>query len=49
MGARTLLVDADPQPSLTKYFDLGYEAPQGLVEVITGGTVTHRKRPANPS
>jgi chromosome partitioning related protein ParA len=42
MGARTLLVDADPQPSLTKYFDLGYEAPQGLVEVITGGTVTHR-------
>jgi chromosome partitioning related protein ParA len=42
MGARTLLVDADPQPSLTKYFDLGYEAPLGLVEVITGGTVTHR-------
>ncbi len=41
MGARTLLVDADPQPSLTKYFHLSYEAPQGLVEVVTGGTVTH--------
>lgn len=41
MGARTLLVDADPQPSLSKYFDISYEAPQGLVEVVTGGTVTH--------
>jgi chromosome partitioning related protein ParA len=42
MGARTLLVDADPQPSLTKYFDLGYVAPEGLAEVITGGALTHR-------
>lgn len=42
MGARVLLVDADPQPSLTKYFELTYEAPQGLVEVVTGGTVTHQ-------
>lgn len=41
MGARTLLVDADPQPSLSKYFDISYEASQGLVEVVTGGTVTH--------
>lgn len=41
MGARTLLLDADPQPSLTKYFELAYEAPQGLVEVLTEGTVTH--------
>ncbi|MGM9489533.1 ParA family protein [Ideonella sp. YS5] len=40
MGARTLLVDADPQPSLTKYFGLAYEAPQGLVEVVTQGVVT---------
>jgi chromosome partitioning related protein ParA len=40
MGARTLLVDADPQPSLTKYFGLAYEAPHGLVEVVTQGTVT---------
>jgi len=42
MGARVLLVDADPQPSLTKYFDLTFEAEQGLVEVVTGGTVNHR-------
>jgi chromosome partitioning related protein ParA len=41
MGARTLLVDADPQPSLTKYYDLAYEAPQGIVEVVTSGTVTN--------
>ncbi len=40
MGARTLLVDADPQPSLTKYYDLAFEASQGIVEVITQGTVT---------
>jgi chromosome partitioning related protein ParA len=40
MGARTLLVDADPQPSLTKYFALAHEAPQGLVEVVTQGVVT---------
>jgi len=40
VGYRVLLVDADPQPSLTKYFDLSYEAPLGLVEVITQGTVT---------
>lgn len=41
MGARVLLVDADPQPSLTKYYEITYEAPHGLVEVITGGTVSH--------
>lgn len=40
MGARTLLVDADPQPSLTKYFGLAYEAPEGLVEVVTQGVLT---------
>lgn len=37
MGARTLLVDADPQPSLTKYFELAYEAPKGIVELLTEG------------
>ncbi|MFT3819789.1 MAG: ParA family protein [Rubrivivax sp.] len=39
MGAKVLLVDADPQPSLTKYYELAYEAPHGIVEVVTGGTV----------
>ena len=33
-GARVLLLDADTQPSLTKYFSLAYEAPHGLVEVV---------------
>ena len=42
MGARTLLVDADPQPSLTKYYGLAFEAPLGIVEVLTQGTVTSR-------
>jgi chromosome partitioning related protein ParA len=41
MGARVLLVDADPQPSLTKYYDLTYEAPHGIVEVVTSGSATH--------
>ncbi len=40
MGARVLLVDADPQPSLSKYYALTDEAPNGLVEVLTRGTVT---------
>ena len=39
IGYRVLLVDADPQPSLTKYFDLTYEAPLGIAEVVTHGTV----------
>ena len=42
MGARVLLVDADPQPSLTKYFEVTFEAPHGIVEVVTGGIVTHQ-------
>jgi chromosome partitioning related protein ParA len=42
MGGRTLLVDADPQPSLTKYFRLTYEAPHGLVEVVTMGATTRQ-------
>lgn len=39
MGARTLLVDADIQPSLSKFFPLEYEAPKGIVEVITQGFI----------
>lgn len=39
MGARVLMVDADPQPSLSKYYELEYEAPEGLTEVITSGSV----------
>lgn len=40
MGERVLMVDGDIQPSLTKYYDLTYQAPQGLVEVVTHGAVT---------
>jgi chromosome partitioning related protein ParA len=40
MGARTLLIDADPQDALTKYYALEYEAPHGIVEVVQGGTAT---------
>ena len=39
MGARVLLVDADIQPSLSKHFPLAYEAPKGIVEVITQGVI----------
>lgn len=40
MGLRVLLVDADVQPSLSKYFPLLREPPySGLTEVIVGGRV----------
>lgn len=40
-GMRTLLVDADVQPSLSKYYPLESRAPQGLHAVITrGGSVS---------
>jgi chromosome partitioning related protein ParA len=28
IGCRVLFVDADPQPSLTRYYKLSYEAPK---------------------
>jgi chromosome partitioning related protein ParA len=40
MGLRVLLVDADVQPALSKYFRLKREAPFGLTKVITSGYVT---------
>jgi chromosome partitioning related protein ParA len=40
IGFRTLLLDADVQPSLSKYYPLEWEAPGGLVEVIKQGQVT---------
>lgn len=36
-GMRVLLVDADVQPSLSKYFPIKTRAPQGLTAVITRG------------
>ena len=41
MGLRVLLIDADVQPSLSKYFPLAMARPAaGLTEVIVRGTVT---------
>ena len=41
MGLRVLLIDADVQPSLTKYFPLAAPKPSaGLTEVIVRGEVT---------
>ena len=41
MGLRVLLIDADTQPSLSKYFPLSATAPRaGLTELIVRGQVT---------
>lgn len=39
MGMKTLLIDGDFQPSLSKYFPLETRAPGGLVEVVRRGGV----------
>lgn len=39
MGLRTLIIDADPQPSLSKFYPLSRVAPNGLVELLLGDTV----------
>lgn len=40
-GMRTLLIDADPQNSLSKYYALEHRTPHGLTSVIQrGGVVT---------
>ena len=40
LGMRVLLVDADVQPSLTRYFPLSQRAPFGLTEMIKRGALT---------
>lgn len=40
MGLRVLLVDADIQASLSKFYELRYRAPHGLSEVIHLGVVS---------
>jgi chromosome partitioning related protein ParA len=43
LGLRVLLIDADAQPSLSKYFPLAAPAPYlGLAEVIRHGEITDR-------
>src|SRR5438477_10089591 len=40
LGMRVLLVDADVQPSLSRYFHVGARAPSGLTAVMKQGAVT---------
>jgi chromosome partitioning related protein ParA len=40
MGLRVLLIDADIQPSLSKYFEIKHKSQFGLTKVIVSGTVT---------
>ena len=40
MGLRVLLVDADVQPALSKYFRIKCESQFGLTKIITSGYVT---------
>ncbi|MBF0803308.1 MULTISPECIES: ParA family protein [unclassified Neisseria] len=36
IGLRVLMVDADVQPSLSKFYPLNYRAPNGIVELLLG-------------
>lgn len=39
LGLRVLLIDADVQPSLTRYFALGRRAPDGLARMVVSGSL----------
>lgn len=40
MGLRVLLIDADPQGSLSKYYPLQYTSPNGLVNMVMKGMIS---------
>lgn len=40
IGLRTLLIDADIQPSLSKYYELSHTAPHGLTQLVQSGALT---------
>lgn len=40
MGFRVLMIDADVQPSLSKYYPVSKHAPNGLYKVIREGAIT---------
>ena len=40
IGLRVLLIDADVQPSLTRYYALEHEAPHGLTQLIRSGVLS---------
>jgi chromosome partitioning related protein ParA len=39
LGMRVLLIDADVQPSLSRYFPLKHKAVHGLTEMIKRGMI----------
>ncbi|WP_321287729.1 ParA family protein [Alcaligenes phenolicus] len=39
-GYRVLLIDADIQPSLTRYYKLAHQAPHGLTQMVMSGALT---------
>ncbi|OSI13010.1 ParA family protein [Neisseria canis] len=44
MGFRVLIIDADPQASVSKYFKLHHKAPNGIVEFLLGENSTELMR-----
>ena len=40
IGHRVLLIDADVQPSLSRYFVVDKEAPHGLTKMVMDGVLT---------
>jgi chromosome partitioning related protein ParA len=40
LGLRVLMIDADIQPSLSKYYETKSKAPVGIYDVVTRGSVT---------
>ncbi|MDD5388937.1 MAG: ParA family protein [Gallionellaceae bacterium] len=40
LGLRVLMIDADVQPALSKFYPLKHQAPRGLTHIITSGMIT---------
>lgn len=40
LGYRVLLIDADVQPSLSRYFSISYQAEHGLTKMVMSGALT---------
>jgi len=40
LGFRVLMIDADVQPSLTRYFPIMHRAPHGITEVVKRGVIS---------
>ena len=40
IGYRVLLIDADVQPSLSRYFSVSHDAEHGLTQMVMAGTLT---------